>query len=74
MPSKPNLSSYVGLVESFESFFEEQVSDPDEFDFSYEFFNSHDTEFVPADSTSLVDFVLLLRLILLIINPQALVL
>ena len=34
---------------------EQQVSDLDEFDFSYEFFNSHDTEFVPADSISLVD-------------------
>ena len=55
-PSKPNLSSYVGLVESFDSFFEQQVSDPDEFDFSYEIFNSRDTEFVLADSISLVDF------------------
>ena len=36
-PSKPDLSSYVGLVESFESPFEQQVSDLDEFDFSYEF-------------------------------------
>ena len=34
---------------------EQQVSDPYEFDFSYEFFNSCDIEFVPADSTSLVD-------------------
>ena len=30
--------------------------DPDEFDFSYEFFNSCDTKFVPADSISLVYF------------------
>ena len=56
LPSKPELSSYVGLVESFDSSFEQQVSDPDEFDFSYEFFNSCNTEFVPTDSISLVDF------------------
>ena len=55
-PSKPDISSYVGLVESFNSSFEHQVSDPDEFDFPYEFFNSYDTEFVPVDSISLVDF------------------
>ena len=55
-PSKPDLSSYVGLVESFGSSFQQQVSDLDEFDFSYEFFNSCDTEFVPTDSISLVDF------------------
>ena len=36
--------------------FEQQVSDPDEFDFSYEFFNSCDIEFVPVDSISLVYF------------------
>ena len=53
LPSNPDLSSYVGLVESS---FEQQVSDLDEFDFSYEFFNSCDIEFVPADSISLVDF------------------
>ena len=68
-PSKPDLSSYVGLVESFDFSFEQQVSDPDEFYFSYEFFDSLDIEFVPADSISLVDFASLLRLILLIINP-----
>ena len=56
LPSKPDLSSYVGLVESFDSFLEEQVSDPDEFDFSYEFLNSYDIEFVPTDSISLVYF------------------
>ena len=55
-PSKPELSSYVGLIESLDSFFEQQVSDPDEFDFSYEFFNSCDTDFFPADSIFLVDF------------------
>ena len=38
--SKPDLSSYVGLVGSFDFSFEQQVSDLDEFDFSYEFFNS----------------------------------
>ena len=62
-------SSYVGLVEFLDSPFEQQVNDPDEFDFSYEFFNSCDIEFVPLDSISLVYFALLLRLILLIINP-----
>ena len=67
-------SSYVDLVESFDSPFEQQVSDPNEFDFSYGFFNSFDIEFVPADSISIVDFSLLLRFILLIINPRALVL
>ena len=40
--SNHDLSSYVGLVESFDSFFEQQVSDLDEFDFSYEFFSSCD--------------------------------
>ena len=55
-PSKPDLSFYVGLVECFDSSFEQQVSDLDEFDFSYEFFNSRDTKFVPTDSISLVDF------------------
>ena len=35
-PSKPDLSSYVGLVESFDSSFEKQFNDPNEFDFSYE--------------------------------------
>ena len=55
-PSNIDLSSYVGLIESFASSFEQQVSDPNEFDFSNEFFNSHDTEFVPMDSISLVDF------------------
>ena len=58
-PSQPDLSSYVGLVESFDSSFEQQVSDPDEFYFSYEFFNSYDTEFVPTDSISLVDMIFL---------------
>ena len=56
LPSKPELSSYVGLVESLDSSFEQQVIDLDEFDFFYEFFNSHHTEFVPAESISLVDF------------------
>ena len=58
--SKPNFpidwSSFVGLVEFLDSPFKQQVSDPDEFDFSYEFFNSCDTEFVPTDSISLVYF------------------
>ena len=55
--SKPDFpmdrSSFIGLVEFLDSPFEQQVSDPDEFDFSYEFFNSRDTEFVPANSISL---------------------
>ena len=67
-------SPYVCIFESLDSPFKQQVSDPDEFDFSYEFFNSYDIEFVPADSISLVDFCSLLRLVLLIINPRALVL
>ena len=49
-------SSYVGIFEFLESPLEQQVSDPDEFYFSYEFFNSCDTEFVHADSISLVYF------------------
>ena len=58
--SKPNLpmdwSSYVGLVGFLDSPFKQQVSDRDEFDFSFEFFNSCDTEFALADSISSVDF------------------
>ena len=58
--TKPDLSMdqyfYVGVVESFDSPIKQQVGDPDEFDFSYEFFNSCDTEFVPTYSISLVDF------------------
>ena len=57
--SKPDFpmdrSSYVGLVDFLDSSFEHQVSDPDEFDFSFEFFNSFDTEFSLVDSISLVD-------------------
>ena len=56
LPSKLDLSSYVGLVEFLDSPFEEQVSDPDEFVFSYRFLNSYDNEFVLVDSISLVDF------------------
>ena len=56
LPSNSDLSFYVGLVESFDSSFEQQVSDADEFDFSYEFFNSYDTEFVSSYCISLVDF------------------
>ena len=33
LPSKTDLSSYVDLVESLDSSFEQQVSDPDEFNF-----------------------------------------
>ena len=36
-PSKPDLSSYIGFVESFGSSFEQQVSDPDEFYFFMNF-------------------------------------
>ena len=49
-------SSYVGLVESSNSPFEKQVTDHDEFDCFSSFLNPRDTEFVPADSISLVDF------------------
>ena len=49
-------SPYVSIFESLDSRFKQQVSDPDEFDFSYRFFNSYDTEFVPSDSISPVDF------------------
>ena len=48
-------SSYVGLFEFLDSPLEQQFSDPNEFYFSYEFFNCCDIDFVPADSTSLVD-------------------
>ena len=62
------LTSYSSKDLVFGSF-EQQVSDPDEFDFSYEFFNSCDTKFVPANSIFLVDFSPFLRLILLIVKP-----
>ena len=42
-------SSYVGIFYFLDSPFEYQVGYIDEFDFSYEIFNSCDTEFVPAD-------------------------
>ena len=74
LPSKPNLSSYVVLVESFDSSFKQQVSDPDEFDFSYEFFDSLDIEFVPTDSISLVDFCSPSEVDLIDYKPRALVL
>ena len=72
LPSNLDLSSFVGLVESFDSSFEQQVSDLDEFDFSYEFFNSRDTEFVPADSISLVDFFSLSEVDLIDYKPSSL--
>ena len=62
-------SSCVFLVESLDSPIAQQVSDPDEFDFYYEFFNSYDTKFVPTDSISYVDICFLFSLTLLIINP-----
>ena len=74
LPSNPDLSSYVGLVESLDSSFEQQVSDPDEFDFSYDFFNSCDTEFVPADSISPVYFFSPSEVNLTNYKPSALVL
>ena len=49
-------SHSIGHVESSNSPFDQQVNDPDEFDFSFEFFNSCDIEFALADSISLVDF------------------
>ena len=58
--SNPDLpmdrSSYVGIFEFLDSPFEQQINDPDEFYFSYEFFNSCDTEFLLADIISLVYF------------------
>ena len=38
LSSKPDLSSYVGLVESSNSPFDQQFNDPDEFDFSFRIF------------------------------------
>ena len=55
-PSKIDQSPSIGLIESSNSPFDQQVSDPNKFDFSYEFFNFCDTEFFPADSISLVYF------------------
>ena len=49
-------SSDVNIVESLDYPIEKQVSDPDEFDFSYEFLNSCDIEFVHVDSISILDF------------------
>ena len=60
--NKPDISidrsPYFGLVDSLNSPFYQQASDPDEFYFSYEFFNPYDIEFVHANSISLVDFFL----------------
>ena len=57
---KPDISIdqyfYDDIVESLDSSFDWQVSDPDEFDFSHIFFSSCDIECVLADSISLVDF------------------
>ena len=57
--SKDNIpmdrSSYVGIFDYLDSPFEQQVNDPDEFDFSYEFFKSYDTAFVPVDCISSID-------------------
>ena len=63
-------SSYVGLVESFDSSFEQQVSDPDEFDFSYEFSTPMILSLFLQTLSPLLIFYFLLRLILLIVNPQ----
>ena len=74
--NKPDISfdrsPSIGLVESLRSPFKPKFGDPDEFDFSYRFLNSYDTEFVPIESISPIDFSFLMRLSLLIINPQSL--
>ena len=55
--NKPDFSiDRPSYIKSLDFSFEQQVSDPDEFDFSSRFFNSYDTEFVPTNSISLVDF------------------
>ena len=69
LPNKPDLSSYIGLVESFDSSFEQQVNDPDELDFSYEFSTPVILSLSLRTLSPLLIFSLLLRLILLIINP-----
>ena len=62
-------------VESFDSSFEKQVSDPDEFDFSLMNFSTPMILSLFLQTLSpLLIFGLLLRLILLIINPQILAL
>ena len=57
--SNPNLpmdrSFYVGLFEFLHSSFKQQISDPDRLDFSYDFYNSYDNEFVIVDSISSVN-------------------
>ena len=71
--SKPSLFLMLVFVESFDSSFENQVSDPDEFDFfSYEFLSSCDIEFVPADSISLVDFLFSSEVDLIDYKPSSL--
>ena len=74
LPSKPKFSSYVGLVESLDSSFEQQVIDLDEFDFFMNFSIPIILSLFLQNLSPLLIFALLLRLILLIVNPQALVL
>ena len=63
------------FVESFDSSFEKQVSDPDEFDFFLMNFSVPVIlSLFPQTLYPLLIFDLLMRLILLIINPRALVL
>ena len=63
------------FVESFDSSSEKQVSDPDEFDFFLMNFSAPVILSLFLQTLSpLLIFSLLLRLILLIINPRALVL
>ena len=72
--SNPDLSSYVGLVEYFDSSFEQQVSDPDEFDFLMNFSAPVILSLFLQALPPLLIFAFLLRFILLIINPWSLVL
>ena len=49
-------SSYVCIIKSLESPFEQQVSDLDEYESSCRFFDTCDTKFVPRQSITPVNF------------------
>ena len=71
--SKPDISmdrsSYVGIFEFLDSPFEQQVSDHDEFNFLMNFSTPVILSLFLQTLSPLLIFSLLLRLILLIINP-----
>ena len=71
LPSKPELSSYVGLVESFDSFFERKSVILMSLIFLMNFSTLVMLSLFLQTLYPLLIFALLLRLILLIINPQA---